>query len=199
MGRVCALSPSPRGSVFFTCTNLSVCTQRRRFFAGHEPSIVDVKHTTQPRENNKSKFDRGIIWCAPRTFHGACGEASPSPRNVGNFRLQAKPASATRKRVQVYKTRSSTADQVESRAYGPPSKGGIKDWTFAGKEDWTGMGNSVEYFPQRVCRIYRKLAISQSCRVEAESIQSCSAGRSIGEPRRQATRQTSAHPYKHSM
>ena len=94
--RVCALSPSPRGSVFFTCTNLSVCTQRRRFFAGHEPSIVDVKHTTQPRENNKSKFDRGIIWCAPRTFHGACGEASPSPRNVGNFHPQAKPVSATR-------------------------------------------------------------------------------------------------------
>merc|ERR1719145_344822 len=167
--RVCALSPSPRGSVFFTCTNLSVCTPRRRFFAGHEPSIVDVKHTTQPRENNKNKFDRGIIWCAPRTFHGACGEASPSPRNVGNFRLQAKPVSATRKRVQVYKTRSSAADQVESRAYGPPSKGGvhraaprsppskggIKDWTFAGKEDWTGMGKSVEYFPQRVCRIYR--------------------------------------------
>ena len=94
--RVCALSPSPRGSVSFTCMNLSVCTQRRRFFDGQEPSIVDVKHTTQPRENNKSKFDRGIIWCAPRTFRGACGEASPSPRNVGNFRLQAKPVSAAR-------------------------------------------------------------------------------------------------------
>ena len=93
--RVCALSPSPRGSVSFTCINLSVCTQRRRFFGGQEPSIVDVKHTTQPQENNKSKFNCGIIWCASRTFHGACGEASPSPRNVGHFQPQAKPVVAT--------------------------------------------------------------------------------------------------------
>merc|ERR1719293_106654 len=68
--RVCALSPSPRGSVFFTCTNLSVCTKRRRFFAGHEPSIVDVKHTTQPRDGEQQEQVR------PRN-HLVCAEDVP--------------------------------------------------------------------------------------------------------------------------
>merc|ERR1719221_2419825 len=87
-------------------------------FGGQEPSIVDVKHTTQPRENIKGKFDRGIIWCAPRTFRGACGEASPSPRNVGNFHLQAKPVSATRIcNLNGYKTRSRAADNSTPAAY----------------------------------------------------------------------------------
>ena len=169
--RVCALSPSPRGSVSFTCTNLSVCTQRRRFFAGHEPSIVDVKHTTQPRENNKSKFDRGIIWCAPRTFHGACGEASPSPRNVGNFRLQAKPVSATRTCNNGYKcTRQGRAQQIKSRAghmvhrqrVGSTERRrgvrrqrvGLRIGRLLGRRIGRGWGIQWNTFHKRVCRIY---------------------------------------------
>ena len=153
-------------------------------FGGQESSIVDVKHTTQPRENIKSKFDRGIIWCAPRTFRGACGEASPSPRNIGNFRRQARQSTRICN-LNGYKTRSRAADnstpaayicnkwalrrssREQSIFYGHTGQrvGRIRwEWpgtrnvtvseillaaAFAGKEDWTGMGNSVEYFPQK--------------------------------------------------
>merc|ERR1719293_111859 len=96
--RVCALSPSPRGSVSSTCTNLSVCTQRRRFFAvkNHRSRNHLVCAEDVPRRMRRGQPQSKERWQLPSTS-------------------QTRQCHPYLQRVQVYKTRSSAADQVESR------------------------------------------------------------------------------------
>ena len=141
--RVCALLPSPRSSVSFTCTNLSVCTQRRRFLAvkNHRSLTLNIRRNRGRTSRASSTAESSGV----RRGRSAAHAARPAPVQGTLATSVYKPSPSvppvfaingfwTRSRAAAHSTAAYICNdngfKIKSkaahslRAYGPPSKGG---------------------------------------------------------------------------
>ena len=112
--RVCALSPSPRGSVFFTCTNLSVCTQRRRFLpvTNHRSLTLNIRRNRGRTTRASSTAESSGVRRGRSTAHAA----RPAPVQ-GTLATSVYKPNPSVPPVNGYKcTRQGRAQQIKSRA-----------------------------------------------------------------------------------
>ena len=138
--RVCALLPSPRSSVSFTCTNLSVCTQRRRFLAvkNHRSLTLNIRRNRGRTSRASSTAESSGV----RRGRSAAHAARPAPVQGTLATSVYKPnpsvppvlaITGTSVQDKVERSRSSREPGIWStvKGWGPPSgaeESAVKGW-----------------------------------------------------------------------